>query len=236
MVGSCGLGRRPSGLVELGYWIARPFWGCGYATEASIALIDIARALGIAQLEGSHFLDNPASGRVLEKLGFQSTGLIAPRLSCARGTEAQARMLRLSLTDALALSPNTAFIKLEEFTGVPDVVDMAVRLGEDMSEDWNPEQYKDTFQEQIMALVEQKAREGKIEAVGTPDAEQPRSADILDLTELLKRSLGGKSAAKPADEPSEKPAAKPKRAASKKKPDEEPPAKKRSSSPRKKTG
>ncbi|WP_433276978.1 penicillin-binding protein [Pseudonocardia xinjiangensis] len=36
---------------------------------------------------------------------------------------------RLSLTDALALSPNTAFIKLEEFTGVPDVVDMAVRLG-----------------------------------------------------------------------------------------------------------
>lgn len=115
-------------------------------------------------------------------------------------------------------------------------LDMAVRLVEDMSEDWNPEQYKDTFQEQIMALVEQKAREGKIEAVGTPDAEQPRSADILDLTELLKRSLGGKSAAKPADEPSEKPAAKPKRAASKKKPDEEPPAKKRSSSPRKKTG
>ena len=36
---------------------------------------------------------------------------------------------RLSVTDALALSPNTAFIKLEEFTGVPDVVDMAVRLG-----------------------------------------------------------------------------------------------------------
>ncbi|MFP5069125.1 penicillin-binding protein [Pseudonocardia nantongensis] len=36
---------------------------------------------------------------------------------------------RLSMTDALAQSPNTAFIKLEEFTGVPDVVDMAVRLG-----------------------------------------------------------------------------------------------------------
>ncbi|MHA6618102.1 penicillin-binding protein [Pseudonocardia sp. DLS-67] len=36
---------------------------------------------------------------------------------------------RLSLTDALAQSPNTAFIRLEEFTGVPPVVDMAVRLG-----------------------------------------------------------------------------------------------------------
>ncbi|MFC5995955.1 transglycosylase domain-containing protein [Pseudonocardia hispaniensis] len=36
---------------------------------------------------------------------------------------------RMTLTDALATSPNTAFIKLEEFTGIPDVVDMAVRLG-----------------------------------------------------------------------------------------------------------
>src|SRR5205085_4661603 len=35
----------------------------------------------------------------------------------------------VSVTDALAQSPNTAFVKLEEFTGVPDVVDMAVRLG-----------------------------------------------------------------------------------------------------------
>jgi len=100
LVGSCGLGRRPSGAVELGYWIARPFWGHGYATEASIALIDIAKALGILQLEGSHFLDNPASGRVLEKLGFTPIGITAPRLSCARGTEAPARMLRLSLATA----------------------------------------------------------------------------------------------------------------------------------------
>jgi RimJ/RimL family protein N-acetyltransferase len=97
LVGSCGLGRRPSGAVELGYWIARPFWGHGYATEASIALIDIAKSLGIVQLEGSHFLDNPASARVLEKLGFKPIGITAPRLSCARGTEAPARMLRLSL-------------------------------------------------------------------------------------------------------------------------------------------
>jgi RimJ/RimL family protein N-acetyltransferase len=97
LVGSCGLGRRPSGAVELGYWIARPFWDRGYATEAGIALIEIARALGIAQLEGSHFLDNPASERVLEKLGFKPIGITAPRLSCARGVETPARMLRLSL-------------------------------------------------------------------------------------------------------------------------------------------
>ena len=45
LVGSCGLGRRPSGTVELGYWIARAFWGRGFATEASAALVDIARTL-----------------------------------------------------------------------------------------------------------------------------------------------------------------------------------------------
>ena len=99
LVGSCGLGRRPSGAVELGYWIARPFWGRGYATEAATALIDIARTLGFTRLEGSHFLDNPASGRVLEKLGFQPLGITAPRMSCARGTETQARLLRLRLVD-----------------------------------------------------------------------------------------------------------------------------------------
>jgi RimJ/RimL family protein N-acetyltransferase len=99
LVGACGLGRRPSGAVELGYWIARPFWGRGYATEAATALIDIARTLGFTRLEGSHFLDNPASGRVLEKLGFQPLGITAPRMSCARGVEAQSRLLRLTLTD-----------------------------------------------------------------------------------------------------------------------------------------
>jgi len=99
LVGSCGLGRRPSGAVELGYWIARPFWGRGFATEASLALIDIARTLGFTRLEGSHFLDNPASGRVLEKLGFEPLGITAPRMSCARGAEAQARLLRLTLAE-----------------------------------------------------------------------------------------------------------------------------------------
>ncbi|MCP9337728.1 non-homologous end joining protein Ku [Stutzerimonas xanthomarina] len=79
----------------------------------------------------------------------------------------------------------------------PKELDMAKRLVEDMSEEWNPDQYKDTFQDQIMDLVETKAREGKIEAVGGPDeAVDRRSADVIDLTELLKRSLAGKSSAK----------------------------------------
>jgi RimJ/RimL family protein N-acetyltransferase len=99
LAGACGLGRRPSGNIELGYWIARSHWGRGFATEAGRALIAIARALGLERLEASHFLDNPASGRVLEKLGFQSTGLIAPRLSCARGEEIPARFMTLRLAE-----------------------------------------------------------------------------------------------------------------------------------------
>ena len=97
LVGSCGLGRRPSGSVELGYWIARSFWGRGLATEACEALVDIARTLGFQSLEGSHFLDNPASGRVLEKLGFEPLGIVAPRMSCGRGEEVPARLMRLEL-------------------------------------------------------------------------------------------------------------------------------------------
>ena len=100
LIGSCGLGRRPSGAVEMGYWIARPFWGRGFATEACGALVEIARTLGLSRLEASHFIDNPASARVLENLGFESTGLIAPRMSCARGEEVPARLMRLQLNAA----------------------------------------------------------------------------------------------------------------------------------------
>jgi RimJ/RimL family protein N-acetyltransferase len=96
-VGECGLARRPSGAVELGYWIARDHWGRGIATEACRALVDIARTLRLRSLEASHFLDNPASGRVLAKLGFEPTGIVAPRLSRARGEQVPARLYRLKL-------------------------------------------------------------------------------------------------------------------------------------------
>jgi DNA end-binding protein Ku len=76
-------------------------------------------------------------------------------------------------------------------------LDMAKRLVEDMSADWQPEEYRDSFQEKIMALVEKKAKAGKIEDVESQEgADERKSADVIDLTELLKRSLAGKPAAK----------------------------------------
>jgi DNA end-binding protein Ku len=91
-------------------------------------------------------------------------------------------------------------------------LDMAKRLVKDMSGDWSPDDYQDSFTDKIMQLVEQKAQQGKIAAVEqVPGEEGRRSADVIDLTELLKRSLGGKPAAakkaKAASAPASKPAA-----------------------------
>ncbi|WP_166362439.1 Ku protein [Pseudomonas akapageensis] len=90
-------------------------------------------------------------------------------------------------------------------------LDMAKRLIDDMSADWQPADYLDTFEEQIMALVDKKAHEGKIEDVETIEGqEQRQSADVIDLTELLKRSLAGRSTSKRAT--AEKPARTPAKA------------------------
>jgi RimJ/RimL family protein N-acetyltransferase len=62
--------------AELGYWIGVPFWGCGYATEAARGLIDHAFGdLGYEVVTASARVSNPASRRVLEKCGFQWTGV-----------------------------------------------------------------------------------------------------------------------------------------------------------------
>lgn len=89
VIGSAGLGRNDS-QVELGYWIARRFWGRGYATEAAKAVLEIARMLGHDQVVASHFLDNPASGKVLRKAGFRPTGRVEQHPCLARGGDADA--------------------------------------------------------------------------------------------------------------------------------------------------
>jgi len=98
LIGTVGFGRRPSGEIEFGYWIARAHWGQGYATEAGKAAIAMARdSLRLRKLSAGHFLDNPASGRVLEKLGFRPTGRVIPRYSAGRCETAPSRQFRLVL-------------------------------------------------------------------------------------------------------------------------------------------
>ncbi|SIT30753.1 Ku protein [Achromobacter sp. MFA1 R4] len=80
---------------------------------------------------------------------------------------------------------------------------MAKMLVDDMSGEWDPSQYKDEFKAAVMDLVEKKARAGKTETVIEPQEESPAYADnVIDLTELLQRSLkggkGGKGGKAPA--------------------------------------
>jgi RimJ/RimL family protein N-acetyltransferase len=80
LVGGGGIGLRPRG-YELGYWIGVPYWGNGYATEAARALVDHAfRDLDHTELLAGARVTNPASRRVLEKCGFQWTGVVLQRV------------------------------------------------------------------------------------------------------------------------------------------------------------
>ena len=99
LVGGIGFGRKPGDSEpELGYWIVPLYWGRGIATEAGAALIANARdTLRLKRLDAGHFVDNPASGRVLAKLGFRPTGVTRLRYSAGRRAEAQCREFALDL-------------------------------------------------------------------------------------------------------------------------------------------
>ena len=96
-----GIGLAPDGdSHELGYWLTPEAWGRGYATEAGRAVVGIARhALGLKRLHAGHFVDNPASGRVLRKLGFRPTGRVAGRYSAGRAAIAPCRLYELDLAE-----------------------------------------------------------------------------------------------------------------------------------------
>ena len=93
LVGGIGLHEAPedpAGDPELGYWIAESHWHKGYATEAARAVVDIARhSLKLKSLKSGYFVDNPASGKVLRKLGFKPTGKVVSRHSNGRGEAVQ---------------------------------------------------------------------------------------------------------------------------------------------------
>lgn len=81
--------------IEVGYWIAKPFWGRGLATKVTHMLVDLARSHGhTGVLYAGHAKDNPASGRVLEKAGFIPDGenIFVPM---SRGEEVECWRLKL---------------------------------------------------------------------------------------------------------------------------------------------
>ena len=104
----CNLTAR-EGEPTVGYWIAKPFWNQGLCTEALQLLIAHLRQQNennennevstptIPSLISGHFIDNPASGRVMEKCGFVLTGDICYDPTLHNGTARPIRVLRLNL-------------------------------------------------------------------------------------------------------------------------------------------
>lgn len=102
LIGCTGYRAFAADHAELGYWIGKPYWGHGYATEAVRALVAHAfDADGFAYLKAGHFTDNPASRNILRKIGFVADGEEA-RDCAAREDAVQCFTYRLDRPEALA--------------------------------------------------------------------------------------------------------------------------------------
>jgi RimJ/RimL family protein N-acetyltransferase len=87
VVGACGIMFHYNETPELGYWLGVPYWNQGYATEALHALIDYAFTdLAHETLQAGARVTNPASRRVLEKCGFQWTGVGLYRIDAIKSS------------------------------------------------------------------------------------------------------------------------------------------------------
>jgi len=94
-MGCIGLHLEAEG-YEFGYWLGKPFWGMGYATEAAQALVHFAfESLDAPFVWAGWFHDNPASGHVLAKLGGRHNGS-KMRLSVARGVKVMCHEMLLT--------------------------------------------------------------------------------------------------------------------------------------------
>ena len=81
-----------------GYWVAKPYWNQGICTEALRLMTDhIRQTTEIKSLISGHFIDNPASGRVMEKCGFVPTGETCIDESQYQGKDRPIRVLRLEM-------------------------------------------------------------------------------------------------------------------------------------------
>ena len=80
----------------------------------------------------------------------------------------------------------------------PKELDMALRLVEDMADQWHPDKYKDTYRDDLLKRIKEKVKAGETEALTAPEKEprKEKSADVIDLMSLLKKSVEKKPAAK----------------------------------------
>lgn len=94
----CGLSNIEIGEndCEIGYWVAKPYWNQGLCTEALRAIVDYCfNVMGYETLWSDFFVDNPASGHVMEKCGFVDSGRINWCSHLYRGDERPVKVMKL---------------------------------------------------------------------------------------------------------------------------------------------
>jgi RimJ/RimL family protein N-acetyltransferase len=117
LIGGVGTFRRASGVGELGFWLGSAWWGQGLATEAASAVIAYGLATdAYSSFSSSHFEDNPASRRVLEKLGFKPAGQ-GEIWSVARRASVPTQWLWLPLERARELHGDAARLQATKSRG-----------------------------------------------------------------------------------------------------------------------
>src|ERR671932_204878 len=98
--------------------------------------------------------------------------------------------------------------KLEGHKPSAKELDMALRLIDDMADDWKPERYRDTYHEDLMKRIEEKIKAGQTEEITEPEKEErpAKGAEVVDLMALLRKSVegGGRKGAKAAANDEEK--------------------------------
>lgn len=77
IIGAIGLHDRGEGKAELGYWMAKTYWNQGFVTEAAKAVLDFGfKELKFNKIFATHFLHNPASGKIMEKIGMKKEEIL----------------------------------------------------------------------------------------------------------------------------------------------------------------
>ena len=77
LVGAIGLVMKGDAIAELGYWVGVPFWNRGYASEAARAMLRYGfGGCSLHRVFAGHFTRNPASGKVMQKIGMKYEGTL----------------------------------------------------------------------------------------------------------------------------------------------------------------
>ncbi|MGE5640349.1 MAG: Ku protein [Clostridia bacterium] len=138
----------------------------------------------------------------LEKAGKVGIATVVIRtrqyLACVFAEDDVLMMNTLRYADELREAKDLDLSGLAKVKSSSKELDLALRLIADMEEDWKPEQYKDTYRDDLLKRIDEKVKAGQTEEITAPEKEgkEARGAEVIDLMALLRQSVEKKGAAK----------------------------------------